>query len=139
MPTEIGRIKKHLKGFDFDSLFVEELGWDNHDSTLDVTIDGKTFRLSALAHKRGMVAYSCDIESMPAYHLRRKIENKVSRAVREHLIIYLDSKKTCQIWQWVKREAGKPAACREHRFYVNQTGEALAQKISSLACELDEE
>ena len=40
MPTEIGRIKKYLKGFDFDSLFIEELGWDNHDSTLDVNIDG---------------------------------------------------------------------------------------------------
>lgn len=139
MPIEIGRIKKQLKRFDFDSLFIEELGWDNHDSTLDVTIDGKTFRLSALAHKRGMIAYSCDVESMPVYPLRRKIENKVSKTVREHLIIFLDSTKTCQIWQWVKREAGKPAACREHRFYVNQTGEALAQKLSLLVFELDEE
>lgn len=142
MPIEIGRIKKHLKGFDFDSLFIEELGWDNHDSTLDVNIDGKIFELSAIAHKRGFIAYLCEIsqkDTTPLYQLRRKIENKVVKSIREHLIIFVDSAKTHQIWQWVKREVGKPTACREHHYYSNQTGEAIAQKLHRITFTLEEE
>ncbi|MCK5608666.1 SAM-dependent methyltransferase, partial [Candidatus Pacearchaeota archaeon] len=142
MPTEIGRIKKYLKGFDFDSLFIEELGWDNHDSTLDVNIDGTIFELSAIAHKRGFVAYLCEIsqkDTIPLYQLRRKIENKVVKSIREHVIIFTDSTKTRQIWQWVKREVGKPTACREHHYYSNQTGEAIAQKLHRITFTLEEE
>ena len=44
-----------------------------------------------------------------------------------------------QVWQWVKREPGKPAACREHVFHRSQTGDALLQKIEAIAFTLAEE
>jgi hypothetical protein len=47
--------------------------------------------------------------------------------------------KTTQIWQWVKRESGKPAACREHTYHYSQSGDALLQKLESIAFSLGEE
>lgn len=67
------------------------------------------------------------------------IEHQVAKSAREHLIVSTDPGKTTQIWQWVKRESGKPAACREHTCHYSQSGDALLQKLESIAFSLDEE
>jgi hypothetical protein len=96
----------------------------------------------AVAQKRGMVVYVCDSPvngSTPDYATRRKIERQVSKSVLEHLIIYVDKDKTNQIWQWVKREQGKPVACREHTYHRTQPGDPLIQKLQAIAFSLAEE
>jgi hypothetical protein len=136
------RIREQLRTFDFDKLFVEELGWDRHTSHLDVQVDSESFALHAVAQKRGMVAYVCDPladGSPPDYATRRKVERQVSRSVLEHLIVYVDQERTAQVWQWVKREPGKPTACREHQYRRNQPGDALIQKLQAIAFSLAEE
>src|ERR1044072_541397 len=100
------RARKLLKNFDFRSLFVDELGWDKHQASLEVTLDERTGTLAALAHKRGMVAFHCPTpagQPMPEYSLRRKIEHQVAKSALEHFIIFTDEAKTTQIWQWVRR------------------------------------
>ena len=143
MPIDFTRVRQHLKTFSFTDLFVEELGWDRHKALpLEVAVDGTVYALHALAEKRGMVAYQCDADShgvIPDYATRRKIEKQAAKSAHEHLIIYLDAAKTTQVWQWVKREPGKPAACREHPFHQNQSGEALIQKLQAIAFDLAEE
>jgi len=134
--------KRCLKEFDFRALFIEELGWDRHTSTLQVAVDAQTVTLSALANKRGMDAYLCAPSRdghIPDYPTRRKIEMQTAKAVREHLIIYTDADKTTQVWQWVKREAGKPLASREHTFHRNQSGDALIQKLQAIVFSIAEE
>ena len=131
-----------LKQFDFRNLFVQELGWDNHKATLQIAVDDKQHQLTAVAQKRGMVAYQCAAPvgcHLPEYAVRRKIEQQVAKAAHEHLIIFTDTAQTTQIWQWVKREPSKPAACREHHYNKSQSGEALLQKLQSIAFTLDEE
>ena len=123
-------------------MFLPELGWDNHNAALEIPLDGTSYQLVAVAQKRGMVAYQCPTPaggSLPEYAVRRKIEQQVAKAAHEHLIIFTDAAQTTQIWQWVKRELGKPAACREHRFDKSQSGEALLQKLEPIAFTLDEE
>ncbi|MBI3989587.1 MAG: SAM-dependent methyltransferase, partial [candidate division NC10 bacterium] len=142
MLLDVPRMRRCLKDFDFTTLFVEELGWDRHAARLEVFVDGLTFILSVIAQKRGMVAFTCAPLSdgrIPDYPTRRKIERQVAKSVHEHLIIYTDAAQTTQIWQWVKREAGKPTACREHHYHRNQPGDALLQKLQALAFSLEEE
>ncbi len=141
MPLDKAKAGQYLKEFNFKPLFIELLGWDKHEQHLPVEIDGKTYKLTAIAHKRGMVAFECPYEGAqpPDYPIRRKIDQQVTKNVREHFIIYSDSARTLQIWQWVKREAGKPTACREHHFHRNQSGEALIQKLEAIKVGLDEE
>jgi len=142
MDLDRKRARTCLKGFDFRKLFIEELGWDKHADHQEVTIDNSVFILEAVAHKRGMVAYVCDPlpdGTIPPYALRRKIEHRLARKVHEHLIIHVDKEQTTQRWQWVKREPGKPAACREQSYHKGHSGDALLQRLEVLAFTLEEE
>jgi len=138
----LDRVGPLLREFDFQTLFTEELGWDHHEEELPIAVEEHTYSLEAVAHKRGLVVFKClplEDGEIPPYPVRRKIERKVARTVFEHLIIFVDGNSTTQVWQWVKRQTGRPAACREHSYHVGHTGEALMQKLQGLVFELDEE
>ena len=144
MPAALDRtrVRRHLEGFDFDPLFIEELGWDHGGTDTEVTVAGRSHALKAIAHKRGMVAYLHQAEAgeeLPDYPTRQKIEKSVAKTVREHIIIYTDAARTTQYWQWVKREPGTPDRSRQHIYHVGQAGEALIQKLEHLAFTLEEE
>jgi Eco57I restriction-modification methylase len=139
---DTARAREYVKSFNFTKLFIEELGWDRHTNRLDVPVDGQVFNLTGVAQKKGMVAFSCEPRAdgqIPDHATRRKIERQVSKSVHEHLILYLDKDRTTQIWQWVKREPGKPTACREHTYHRSQSGDALVQKLQAIAFSLAEE
>ncbi|MGD0089369.1 MAG: transposase [Planctomycetota bacterium] len=142
MQLNLARVRQCLKDFDFAKLFVEELGWDCYSTVLDVAVENRTYTLAPAAQKRGMVAYVAAANSdsgIPDYPTRRKIDHQVTKSAREHLLIFTDAAKTTQVWQWVKREPGKPSACREHTFHRDQPGDALVQKLQAIAFGLEEE
>jgi len=142
MPLNLERTRTLLRNFDFKNLFVEELGWDHYTSALDIPVDGQNFALGAIAEKRGIVVFVCGLASngsMPDYSIRRNIERQVTKSHHEHLIIYLNADKTRQVWQWVKRQSGKPAQCREHTYYASRSGDSLIQKIDNLVFTLEDE
>src|SRR3989337_3242701 len=123
MAIDINRTRKSLRDFNFKNLFIEELGWNHCGNQIDISLDGNTYTISAVAEKHGMAAFICSPSTggqIPDYPIRRKIEQQAAKTVHEHIIIYTDSKNTTQIWQWVKHEAGKPTACREHTWHINQ-------------------
>jgi hypothetical protein len=141
MPADYKRIQELVKAFDFKKLFTE-LMW-NHLQTRDlqVPVDGITYALLPLA-ERGMAVYICVPPGdavFPKYSTRRKIDVQLSKTAREHIIIFHDSVKTVQIWQWVKKEAGKPSACREQIYYAGQSADALTQKIQSIQFSLEDD
>ena len=142
MPLDAQRARQSLKDFDFRSLFVEELGWERHPAAHPVTVDGNTYRLDTVAHKRGLAVFVCQpgtTGQIPDYPTRRKIDRQVAKIAHEHVVVFVDSGKTTQVWQWVKKEPGKPVACREHTFYKTQPGDALIQKLQALNVSIDEE
>jgi hypothetical protein len=136
------KVRDRLERFEFRSLFIEELGWDQGGENIEVILVGRTFSLEAIAHKRGMVAYRYVAESddaLPDYPTRQKIEKAVAKIVREHIIVYVPADRGAQYWQWVKREPGRPDRSRLHIYHRGQTGEALIQRLEHLAFALDEE
>jgi hypothetical protein len=142
MPVDYNTVRQCIKLFDFTNLFIEQLGWDFHTGQLNIMVDNKEFILKAVAEKRGMAVYLCsnlNEDSIPDYNMRRKIEREVTKTAHEHLIIYVDKNNSNQIWQWVKREPGKPLRCREHSYNANQPGDALIQKLPNIAFTLEEE
>ena len=90
-----------------------------------------------------MVVFECPTpevdRSLPDYATRRKIQKQVAKSSHENFIIYTNADKSTQIWQWVKRQQGKPDACREHRYDHGQFGDSLIQKLQTIAFSLDEE
>jgi hypothetical protein len=142
MPLDTTRVRQLLRDFDFRKLFIEELGWDRYAGHLDVLVDTRTFPLAAVAQKRGFQVFTCEPglgEQVPDYNTRRRIDHQATKSAHEHLIIYSDPGRTTQVWQWVKREPGKPMRCREHTYHRDQPGDALIQKIQSLLFSFEEE
>jgi hypothetical protein len=135
--------RQFLKEFSFTNLFVEELGWDHYKARpVSLHIDNENYSLKGLVEKRGMTVFECLPDSsgnIPQSPIRRKIENQIRKTAVEHIIIYTDTAKTRQKWQWIRRQSGRPIASREHDFSMSQSGEALLQKISYLEIPVDEE
>ena len=129
----------HLKAFNFATLFIEELGWDRPASrhSENVDVGGTQFALSPVAEKRGVRIFVCATE--PDRNTRQRIEREITKLAYEHLIIFTDPAKTKQIWQWVAREKGKPAAFREHTWLAASAPDALIQKLDHIAFALSEE
>lgn len=134
-------IKSSIKEFEFKKIF-NELGWDNHTQELEIQLNGCTFQLRSVAIKKEFVAFVCLPDGNgrePDYQIRKKLETKVTPFAFEHIIIFYDQKKSVQIWQWVKRESGKPTATRETKFYSYQDPELLVQKLVNIEISLDDE
>ena len=142
MPLDVPAVRQRLIQFDFKALFTQELGWDFPSGGFDVAINNTIFRLDGIADKRGVRVLVCHAPDgvIPDYALRRKIEKEVMQRAFEHLIIFIDGGMTTQIWQWVARQPGMPAACREHSYRPGtQSGELLVQKLKSITIPLSEE
>jgi len=136
------RIRRHLRDGTLIPLFIEELGWDNYRATLTLPVREQTFTLHAVAKKRGMTVFQCTApsgEAIPPYPVRGEIERQVAQHSFEHLIIFTDADRSEQVWQWVKREPGKPLARREHHYHRDQAGESLLQKLQAIAFTLEQE
>jgi len=137
MKIDIPTVRRLLKECDFRTLFREHLGWDNFTAKLDIPIDGNTHSLAAIAEKRGFQVYVSP--TIPDRPTRLKLDRQITKSAREHLVIYIAPDRKEQIWEWVRREQGKPAASRDYRFYVSQSGDELIQKLEGIAVELNEE
>jgi len=139
MPIDRPRASAHLKAFDFAKLFIEELGWDRPTSRQNEIVEwnGQRFSLTPVAEKRGVRILHCP--EIPDRNLRQRIEREITKRVYEHLIIFTDPERTRQVWQWVAREKGKPAAFREHSWHAASSPEPLIQKLDHIAFALDEE
>jgi len=142
MTVSIPRARQFLKTFTFEHLFVDELGWESHTGTLAVTVGDATYALRAIAQKRGVQIFECAPDpggKIPDYATRRKVEKQVAKSAYEHLLIFIDGKRITQVWQWVLREPGRPAAYREHHYHTGQTGDLLIQKFGSITFPLSAE
>ena len=139
MTLDRQRTERHLTSGDLQTLFVEELGWDNPAVRYpeEIETDGKHFSLIPVAEKRGVRIFRCN--EIPDRPLRRKIEKEITKRAFEHLIIFLDADTHQQIWQWVAREKGKPDAFREHRWHTDRSPEPLLQKLDHITFSLEEE
>ncbi|MBW4541360.1 MAG: Eco57I restriction-modification methylase domain-containing protein [Myxacorys chilensis ATA2-1-KO14] len=142
MQIDLERSRQYLKQFQFQPLFVEELGWDNCPSQpLPLLIENKSYTLKPVAEKRGQVVYTCLAEdgAIPNSVIRTKIHKEVSLYSLENVLIYIDQSETEQVWQWVRRDPGKPKANRFHQFHRSQSGDSLLQKLEILAFSFEDE
>jgi hypothetical protein len=131
------RARQYLKSFDFRHLFLDQLGWDKHAGSLEKVVDGQAFRFQAVSEKRGVVALVSD--SIPDYSTRAKLDKLIAKDHFEHLIVFADQAHGRQVWQWVRRESGKPNTIRAYTHSAGQSGELLLQKLEHLVVTLEDE
>ena len=143
MQVQVDELRPYLQDFNLNALMVEGLGW-NHPQSPTITAAAGTdcYTLTPVADKAGFAVYRCDPGpegTIPPQSIRRQIENQVAKVSYEHLIVFVDATESRQIWQWVKRESGKPPTLRELRYEKGQTGTALLQRLRGIEFTLEEE
>ncbi|MEB3161804.1 MAG: hypothetical protein VKK80_01115, partial [Prochlorothrix sp.] len=97
MKLDRQRAQKYLQKFDFESLFIEELGWDQADRVqLPFEVEGESFEVVSIAQKRGFIVYQCITPEIPARPIRIKLDRQLTNYSKSHLLIFGDEGKTQQ-------------------------------------------
>ncbi len=143
MTIDAAQFQKLLNEFQLSRLFVNELGWDNPNlRDQPVLVNGHTFTLTHVAHKRGVAVFMCSpdaLGSVPPRATLLKIEKEATKLSYEHLLIFVDSSQKVMTWLWVARVPGQPAATRTHTWHKGTSGEALRQKLNQIVWSLEKE
>lgn len=137
MAIDRERTRQYLKAFDFARLFTQELGWDKYSAHLTKNVNGHDYNFTGVAEKHGVVILASD--SIPEYSIRVKLDKLIAKDHFEHLIVFADQAHGRQVWQWFRKEPGKPVAIRTYHYASGQSGELLVQKLESLVFTLEEE
>lgn len=139
--NNIKRIKELLTNFEFQELFVEELGWERQRGKNNIEVGEEFFEVAPVAEKKGLVALVCQPignSPFPDSAKRKRIEKEVAQLHFEHLIIFIDSEQTRQTWQVPKREGGKTKGHSETTYYAGKGVEHLARRIDQISFTLGE-
>ncbi|WP_219892017.1 hypothetical protein [Chamaesiphon polymorphus] len=140
MPLNRSRSKKYLQACDFESLFIEELGWDRSTgATIPLPIADREFVVAAIAQKRGFTVFHCVLDRLPDRATSLKLERQLTAYSRSHLLVFSTEDKSAQVWLWVRQEQGKPLAPRLERYQQGKSGESLLQKLETLVIDFEEE
>ena len=122
--------------FGFPTPFREYLGLDVHHAHLEIPVNLDRFNFEVGWQKRGFVACLC--QRIPMRVDRFQIDRLVTKSSRERSIIYCDQAQGTQVWQWVRRDARRSLANRDHRIDVGGTGDVLSQRLETVPIALDE-
>jgi hypothetical protein len=132
--------RRYLDQFDFESLFIEELGWDVVDPvTIPLELDQDIFEAEAIAQKRGFTVYQCMGSEIPERKIRLKLDRTLTEYSKSHLLIFGDQEGKQQVWMWVKQETGSKSKPRFHTYKVGRAAESLMQKLEALVVDIEEE
>lgn len=142
MTFDFNRARQHLQSFNLRKLFIEEMGWDKPGQDYEVPYEGDKLYLKEVAKKRGLSVCVCSPQGdgqIPSYSGRKKIEAELRKSVHEHILIFTNLDNSRQVWQWVRREPGRPTTSRELEYHRGQSGDPLLQRLQKLVVTLEEE
>ena len=141
MPLDFQRARPLLRAGNLPKLFVEELGWEPHRQKLTLRAGERDFTFTAIAEKRGFVAWLCECADgkLPDHGTRLKLDRELTQTSFEHVVVFITGDRARQSWMWVRREPGRPVSARTHEYLAGQPGDSLLQKLQFLAVSIEEE
>ncbi len=135
----IKKAKEHLYNFEFQKLFIEELGWSYPTlSKSSFTLAGiGTFTKTQIAELSGVAVYlvHSDRGDIPNANERKEVHKEISKYSFENLILFLDKNHTQSLWYWIKKE-DKKQFTREHLYTKGQPGDLFLNKLSGMVIDI---
>lgn len=139
MRVNFARIHDLLAAFDFEQLFIEELGWSRPTSRkpVDMTVSGAAMRRRQIAQLAGVAVFEIAASDgrIPDVKTRLSIHREIAKLYHENLLIFVDQARTQSTWYWVKREDGKLRP-RDHHYFKGQPGDLFIGKLSGMVFDL---
>ena len=141
MALNFNRIRDYLREFDFQRLFVEELGWSrpsNQQAISFSTKDGQ-FSRRQVAQLAGVLVFEVTAQDgrIPDAKTRALVHREIARQHHENVLIFLDQDHTQSLWYWVKRQDGKILP-RDHLYVQGQPGDLFVSKLGQMVFDISE-
>lgn len=141
MALNIENTRKLLQAFDFKTLFIEELGWNNPKNKAAFAVHTKDheFARKAIAELSGATVFEITNAEgfIPDSKTRDVISKEIQKINFEHILIFIDKNRTQTIWRWLKKQDKKNLP-REHYFSAGQTGDLFIAKLAGLMVDISE-
>ncbi len=141
MTLNFQRIRDLLYNFQFQNLFIEELGWSQPSRKKAVTleIENKTYKYDRIAEISGVAVFEVTTADgiIPEAKVRAAIHKEIKNLIAENLLIFIDNQRTRSLWYWVKREESK-SYVRDHLYVKGQPGDLFLSKLGSLVIDIAE-
>ena len=141
MTLNFQRIRDLLYNFQFQDLFIEELGWSQPSKKKAVTleIENKTYKYDRIAEISGVAVFEVTTADgiIPEAKVRAAIHKEIKNHQAENLLIFIDNQRTRSLWYWVKREESK-SYVRDHLYVKGQPGDLFLSKLGSLVIDIAE-
>lgn len=141
MAINTRRARELLRQFDFRRLFAEELSWASPSPKAShYTIDDRTYTSTPIAEQGGMMVFEVQDTKdglIPGRAAQLKTSRQIAKTYAEHILIFVNATRTASLWLWVKRQNGRLLP-RDHRYSRSQAGDALLQKLSGIAFDIEE-
>ncbi|HEV3005230.1 MAG TPA: hypothetical protein VGX78_12255, partial [Pirellulales bacterium] len=139
MPIDFAHLRDCLKEFDFQKLFVRELGWSQPAAKADVPFEvkGRSFSRRQAAQLAGVAVLEITAADgrIPDAKTRAAVHREVAKLHHEHVLIFLDRQRTQSLWYWVKRQDGKTFP-RDHLYVKGQPGDLFVSKLGQIVFDL---
>ena len=137
----VKRTRELLENFDFQTLFIEELGWSQPSTNkqMTVTIEERELSRRQIAQLSGVVVFEVTTSdgAIPDAKFRRRLQTEIAKLHHENLLIFTDRERSQSLWYWVKRENGKGLP-RDHPYLRGQPPDLLLSKISAMMFDVSE-
>lgn len=141
MTLNIEKAREFLQNFDFKTLFIEELGWNNskNKNAFPFNVKETQFFRKAIAELSGATIYEITTidGNIPESKVRDAISKEIQKINFEHILIFIDKDNSQTIWRWVKKQDKKNLS-REHYFSKGQTGDLFIGKLAALLVDISE-
>lgn len=142
------RARRVLDAFDFDTLFVEELGWLAPTAARETAIafGEASARLRPVAHLGGVQVFEVTVPGgqIPDANTRLAAHRAVEPRAREHLLLFTDANRRQTVWSLpvyddpTARGAGRLRTARPHHFVKGQPPDLFLSKIAGITFDLSE-
>ena len=143
MAMNRARVRQLLGDFKFQSLFVQEMGWNS-------VPDGRSLPIGDSGYMRRLIAQMSGVTvlevfptvpdgTLPDKDTSNKIHTAIEKLSYENVLIFLDedSNRSKSMMYWVKRE-DKKRRPRRHHYFKGQPGDLFMSKIDGMVIDMDE-
>ena len=143
MAMNRARARQLLSNFKFQSLFVQEMGWNSVPDTRPLPIGDTGYVRRFIAEMSGVAVLEvfpiAPDGTLPDRNTSDKIHRQIEKLARENVIIFLDQDddRSKSMMYWVKHEDGKRRP-RRHHYFKGQPGDLFMSKIDGMVIEMDD-
>lgn len=142
MSIDLGHVKKWLQSFEFQKIFIEELGWSNPRRGLNpatFTARGVEVTRRPIAELGGFVVFEAEATdgAIPDARVREAAHKSTGGHHHEHVLVFVDRARRKSVWSWILRKDGRDHP-RTHYYFHGQPGDLFIGKLDALMFDLSE-